>query len=287
MPTIWLMGENVVAAPGRQADHAMRMSGRSAFYSFSFDLGEDLDYVGLANGLLKKDMATIAGSPTRDGLRVGRRVSKTHRFYRNASRTAEFYNALYDEAFSIKRLWRIDKFQTLRIMWTLRSVLLSAVVRLLRSSVGRNGTKGGPRDQGETSSTSVDETISDSRQLMNTAIDAIRATFMEQLFLGAVRLRLEQQIYFPRYYAQLEPFIRLEMNRSHVTVGDFEDEPIETSLMIHRSGICILTFATSIEAELTSAQRMTHSMPVLGVSTLSSYRSQSSRIVVRTLTLVN
>jgi hypothetical protein len=244
------MAANEETRPNATAAHALRMSGRTAFYSFSFDLGADLDYIALANGLLKKDMATVAGSPTRDGFRVGRRVSKTHRFHRNASRTADFYNALYDEEFSITRLWRIDKLQTLTIIWILRSVLWSAVIRWVRSSVGLEAPSEDQSDHRETSTRNSAESIDDSRTEMNRAIDGIRETFMGQLILGAMRLRLEQQIYFPRYYAQLEPFIRLEMNRSHVTVGEFEDEPIEISLMIHRSGICILTFATSVDAEL-------------------------------------
>ncbi|MCK8642963.1 hypothetical protein [Mycobacterium colombiense] len=227
--------------------HPLRMSGRAAFYSFSFDLGPELDFVKLANKLLKMDMATVAGSPSREGLRVGRRVAATHRFHRKYAKTVNFYNTLYDEKFSVARLWKIDRLQTLKIIWLLRSILSVALLRWARSSL-RLGDPAA--DQTEQAEAGRSKTIDKSRADMNAALYNIREVFIDQLMLGAMRLRLEQQIYFPRYYAQLEPFIRLEMNRAHFTDGEYEDEPIEVSLMIHRSGICILTFATSVNAVL-------------------------------------
>lgn len=69
---------------------------------------------------------------------------------------------------------------------------------------------------------------------------------MDQIIMGGVRVRLEQEIYFPHFFLGVESFLRLELNHSFFTDEDFETEPIETSLMIHRSGVCILTFATPI-----------------------------------------
>jgi hypothetical protein len=64
-----------------------------------------------------------------------------------------------------------------------------------------------------------------------------------------MRVRLGQQMYFPRYYSRSEPFIRLELNRAYYSDASHHSEPIEISLMIHRSGICIMTFATPIARE--------------------------------------
>jgi hypothetical protein len=239
------MDEDQGTLSNATADHPLRMSGRSAFYSFSFDLGADLDFIGLANRLLRSDMATVAGSPSRDGLRVGRRVAKTDRFHRRAQKSADFFNTVYSGDFSIRRLWQADRITTLKTAWKLKHVIFPVIAwRILF------GESHAIKTQTESQQHEGNSPSEKSRETLNTAVAGIRDTFMDQLILGGMRLRLEQQVYFPRYYAQIEPFIRLEMNRSYFTGGPFENEPIETSLMIHRSGICILTFATPVADEL-------------------------------------
>jgi hypothetical protein len=90
-------------------DHELRMSGRGAFYSFSFDLGADLELVTVANKLLKNGMATVAASPSRKGLRVGSRLVEAGRLHRSTQNTAEFLDTLYaDGAIDFKRLFRLD-----------------------------------------------------------------------------------------------------------------------------------------------------------------------------------
>lgn len=221
------------------------MSGRAAFYSFSFDLGPTLDLIGLANRLLKNDMATVAGSPSRDDLRVGRRVAHTHLFHRKAEKTAKFFGTLYSGDFTLKDLWRLDRVRSLQVLWAIRGPVIRAVThRILFGQARRTQIDG----SGAASDSSED--VRESQQILSTAVTGIRDVFMDQLMLGAMRLRVEQQIYFPRYYLRIEPFIRLEMNRAYFTDDSFELEPMEISLMIHRSGICILTFATPIPKQL-------------------------------------
>jgi hypothetical protein len=240
------MDDTGSALSAARPDHPLRMSGRGAFYSFSFDLGADLDYVRLANRLLKDDMATVAGSPSRDGLRIGRRVAKTNRFHRKAQKSAEFFNVLYGRSFSIRRLWQADRATTLKVAWKLRRIILPVISRRILFGV----SPAPAINSGSAPPNNFSDHNVESRERLNSAVEGIRDIFMDQLILGAVRLRLEQQVYFPRYYAQIEPFIRLEMNRVYFTADTYKDEPVEISLMIHRSGICILTFATPIVDEL-------------------------------------
>jgi hypothetical protein len=77
---------NAVSTP--PPAHPLRMSGRGAFYSFSFDLGPDIDFVKLSNKLLKKNMATVAASPSRKGHRIGTRLVDTQRHQRDAEKAA-------------------------------------------------------------------------------------------------------------------------------------------------------------------------------------------------------
>jgi hypothetical protein len=92
----------------------------------------------------------------------------------------------------------------------------------------------------------IPESIREARQMLSESVDKIGNVIEDHHLLGAVRLRLEQQMYFPRYYLRSEPFIRLEMNKAYYTDTSHEEEPLHISLMIHRSGICIMTFATPI-----------------------------------------
>src|SRR4051794_1710112 len=99
------------------------MSGRGAIYSFSFDLGPGLDLVKLANKLLKSDMATVAGSPSRDGLRVGSRMRETARDQGHAARYQQWLEIFHSETIQWWRLFRVEPKITLRILWIARRFL--------------------------------------------------------------------------------------------------------------------------------------------------------------------
>ncbi|MGW1741320.1 hypothetical protein ACWCPQ_21245 [Nocardia sp. NPDC001965] len=67
---------------------------------------------------------------------------------------------------------------------------------------------------------------------------------------GALRVRIEQRTHYPRYFKG-EPYIRLALNRVFFKdVLMAEEDAIEASLMIHRSGICMLTFSTGVSEQL-------------------------------------
>ncbi|MGA5538616.1 hypothetical protein [Mycolicibacterium nivoides] len=235
--------------PPPPSGHSMRMSGRGVIYSFSFDLGPDLDYIRLANRLLRNDMATVGGSPSRDGLRVGRRQFKTQRDHRKFQKRADFFNEIHSGNLALMRLWRADWFLCLRFGYLRKKLFLHAVFRILFGPPPPLPQQAQPSAQSAHPERRP-EGMDDPLQVMTDAVDGIRDTFIQQLIWGGMRLRLEQQLYFPRYYEQIEPYIRLEMNRAYFTDGVFEHEPVEISLLIHRSGICMLTMATPVADEL-------------------------------------
>lgn len=228
-----------------QAAHPLRISGRGAIYSLSFDLGPGWNPVKVANRLLKANMATVGGSPSRDELSVGRRVAKTDRFARKSQRTSDFFEAATSPGWSFKQLWRTDRRRTLWLLRVLKGTIFAIVAH--RIFFGQTPRKSKRAIEAVEQAA---ETENESTNSLKTVIDEMRDGFMHQLAIGAFRLRMEQKVFFPRYYLKMEPYIRLEMNHVYFTDGDFETEPIETSLMLHRSGICILTFATPIRKQL-------------------------------------
>lgn len=227
------------------------MTGRGAIYSFSFDLGPGLDLVKLANKLLKTDMATVAGSPSRDGLRVGSRMRETARFQEHAARYQQWLEIFHTGKIQWWRLFRLEPKITLRILWIARPHLWQFFAHratfglAYRTSLQSSYERAESREadpENEEHQRQVEEMVREASEKLVKSISSRHAS-------GALRLRLQQQMYFPRYYLHNEPFIRLEMNRSYYTDSDHKHEPIEISLMIHRSGICILTFATPIATE--------------------------------------
>ena len=229
------------------------MSGRGAFYSFSFDLGPDLDLVTFANKLLKKNMASVAGSPSRDGLRVSNRLVETDRHHRESEKFGQWLDVMYSYEYDWNRLFRLNWKLTLRILWMARKIVVPAYGRaLLHRIFWGQGPRRSPHHPSETNRQipeGMPEGIRESREMVGTAVQGMADILWDQHALGAMRLRLEQQMYFPRYYLRAEPFIRLEMNRAYFTDSSHKTEPIHISLMIHRSGICILTLATPIAKE--------------------------------------
>lgn len=229
------------AAPIDQDSHPLRMSGRGAFYSFSFDLGPDLDIVKVANRLLKSDMATVGGSLSREGFRVGKRVTKAYKTHRKYERWTEFVAAAYGDNPTPLNLWKIDKWNTFTlVLWPGRRLILRRLI--MRILFGIRYSSANLRAK----SSPIPDDLKASLDEIQAALEQMESQFTDQIIMGGVRVRLEQELYFPHFFLGVESFLRLELNHAYFTDGDYETEPIETSLMIHRSGVCILTFATPI-----------------------------------------
>lgn len=231
------------------------MSGRGTFYSFSFDLGPNIDPVTMANTLLKRDMATIAGSPSRNGLRVGKRIRNAGRVQSEAIRYAEWLEIFNSDDIQWRRMFRLHPKITIRVLFIGRRYVFRYLLFVLHRIMW--GIPTGSKSTNDSSSaTSGDEDESATKQydetyrIVEEASTGLTERLNKRHIYGAMRLRLQQEMYFPRYYKTHEPFIRLELNQSFYSDQSHEDEPIEISLMIHRSGVCILTFAMPIAKEV-------------------------------------
>ena len=221
------------------------------YYSFSFDLGPGVDLISLANTLLKHDMATVAGSPSRQGLRIGRRLRTSAAHQEEAQRLADFLDIFDSGKFEWRKMFRLNWKMTSRIVWLGRKIITRYLLH--RLLFGQSPKKASKQPSTQSTQPSPQEpnddqpdSLTKSRDMVKEAAAQLDEVVADQHVSGALRLRMQQKMYFPRYYLTNEPFIRLEMNRTHYTDQTYRDEPIEVSLMIHRSGVCIFTFATPI-----------------------------------------
>lgn len=243
------------STPDQQADHPLRMSGRGTFYSFSFDLGPDIDPIDMANTLLKTDMATIAGSPSRGGLRVGKRIRDAGRVQSEAIRYAEWLEIFNSDDIQWLRMFRLHPKITIRILFIGRRYafryLLFVLHRILwgvqrgsKSADDPSSEESGDEDE------SVKKHYDEAYRIVEEASTNLTERLNKRHIYGALRLRLQQKMYFPRYYKADEPFIRVELNQAFYRDQSHNNQPIEVSLMIHRSGVCIVTFAMPIANEI-------------------------------------
>jgi hypothetical protein len=243
LPTIRRMGDHA-GDQSQPADHPLRMSGRGAFYSFSFDLGPEIDLIATANRLLKRDIATIAGSPSREGLRVGKRIRLVGRHQREAVRFNEFLEIFHSGNIRWWRMFQLNPKMTLRMLWTVRRYYARYFGYWVFNGIPPVADEAEDSHEGRTDV--AEDSWDETRRMVEEASRGLTRSLNRRHVDGALRLRLQQQMYFPRYYRKSEPFIRLELNQALYSDQRYTDEPIAISLMIHRSGVCMLTFAMPI-----------------------------------------
>jgi hypothetical protein len=165
-----------------------------AFYSFSFDVGPGVDLIRLANKLLKHDMASVAGSPSRDGLRVGRRLRKSVATQEEAQRVADFLEVVESGNFEWYKMFRLDWRMTSRIGWAGRKLIASYLAKYLMiwALYGQAGIKSRTSTRTPTRESGDDEPdpITKSRDMVKEAADRLRKSVFDQHISGALRLRL-------------------------------------------------------------------------------------------------
>ncbi|MDX1875545.1 hypothetical protein SBI67_25780 [Mycolicibacterium sp. 120266] len=239
------MGGNDEATPQPRADHPLRMSGRGVFYSFSFDLGPGLDIVDFADKMLRRNMAAVAGSPSRDDLRIPQRGVELDRRQQEAFALVEFLKVLHSSEFSWRQLFKYNRRLALRVLWGARFVMMRY---FLAYAIYGQRVKGVRRESDENVA-DVPSWSTEAQDQIGEVVEGYANMLLNDHLLGAIRLRLEQQFYLPGYFEPAQPFIRIEMNRAYYWDRSHDDEPIEVSLMAHRSGICMLTFAMPVAKE--------------------------------------
>ncbi|MFJ1457378.1 hypothetical protein [Nocardia sp. N2S4-5] len=176
-------------------------------------------------------MATIAASPTNNELRVSNGIVDTDR----SLKEAEKFESLTRELASGKL--GIVRFFLLTPRWALVKFLRNLALILMTWLKLRPAKE--PEPSAESGYGDILRSATESKEMLQSAL-------MEYATIGALRVRMEQQRHLPRYFS-VEPYIRLALNRAFFEDerGD-EEDAFEISLMIHRSGVCAMTFSAGV-----------------------------------------
>ncbi|MEV6554225.1 hypothetical protein AB0M22_00800 [Nocardia sp. NPDC051756] len=176
---------------------------------------------------MKNNIASIAASPAADDLKVSARIAESERLLDKAEKFEAFVAEIEGGTPSFWRLARISPISLISLLW-----------RFLVS-----------RHENRMSEAEADAKYSDILRTAKDSSNLVRSGLVNQHIDGAFRVRIEQESHFPRYF-ESEPYLRLALNRVFFGEDHMEEDAIEISLMIHRSGICSLTLSSGLAEQL-------------------------------------
>ncbi|WP_368679982.1 hypothetical protein R1X32_01120 (plasmid) [Rhodococcus opacus] len=222
-------------SPSR-SEHSVRVRGRAVYHSYSFDLGPGLDIFRVAHTLMVEDMGSVATSPKSNELRVSRSIVGIETALREAESMAKFMDEYYSDQPRLGVLFRQSPWLIIRFFF----MYLAQVFSLA-------GTRSPSAEQ--VSKDNESELSDEPKRMVVEARDGLQKALVDFHVWGAIRTRTEQSQYSSRYFHTV-PYLRVELNRVPYSDGLVGDEVLDVSLMLHRSGICILTLSTAVYTEL-------------------------------------
>ncbi|WP_143536606.1 hypothetical protein [Rhodococcus sp. 05-2254-6] len=208
-------------------DHELSVQGRAVYYTYSFDLGQQLDVAKLADKLLRYNLASTANTPDSEDVRVSKYIVDVEQTLRSVVEFNKFNEALASRDTTWRSLAKISIRLTLTFMFW-------KIMGHLRST-----------DSPKPSQQNLTSTI----QSLDSTERTLRKTLVDRHTWGSLRTLIERQQYDPRYY-DWTPFIRVEMLPIPFTNSTVGTDVIQVSLKVHRSGVCMLTLASAVQATL-------------------------------------
>ncbi|WP_139765658.1 hypothetical protein [Gordonia sp. i37] len=204
-------------------DHLPSVVGHGAHYTFLVDFGPKTNARSVAHKLLVAGIGVAAGSMTSDELRVNRSLKKSISVEREMGTLSRFTSEIAKEHPSIRRAFMLKPLIIFRFL--VRSLL--------------TGWRKRPNSDTEVPSNwAEDMTVRFEKLSQGLAEEIINQTKM----LGG-RIDMERQLHTPAY-TSADPYLRIALQPSYFDVTTPEgasDGAIEVSLMLHRTGICVVT----------------------------------------------
>lgn len=210
--------------------HDIAIRGRAVYYSYSFDLGPGLNIEKLADQLLLKNLGKSAASPISDEVRFSKSHIETEIILRDIQSIKTLQHALKSGDLSTLSTFR-------RYFWLSLKVASSGYFQKLRSG---NATE-------ETSKTTGE--IEDLSVKLDKSQEELRLSQSRSEAWASIRNLAERDRYAPRYFDKI-PYIRVEMRQVPYTSFLVGQDVIEVSLLLHTSGVCILTLASAVSTAL-------------------------------------
>jgi len=201
------------------------------FFTFAFDVGRDVNYRAIAQRLLDSGIAETIVSPVDGLVRVSRR-------YKDINKMRAHLEALRDAS------------EYLDGERTFRSLSWRAVLELLKALVAA-GVKRWPRLRRGSSIVADDE---DNPELdLSEAVRDVERGVQSAQVVAALQYAVDQKVLSPSYLAG-EPYLRLELRpvrlgqfmREEMDFGGDEQSDHEVLLLLHKSGIALLTMSISL-----------------------------------------
>lgn len=201
-------------------------SSSTIYYSYCFSLPQGTSPYHLSKLLLKRGVALAAVSSSSSEVRLARQYKEHYKIVRQA-------RALLD----------LESGKTKRWVWLAKNPQLT--VKLLKLTAKRRAARKGSLNPSEEAGSK--KSIKDS---MTEAILTLEETVAQARISLGISHKIDEGFYAPGYL-ESDPFIRLELRPFSVR-SKFLNDQILVFLLIHRSGVCVLTFATAPDDGLTS-----------------------------------
>jgi hypothetical protein len=200
-------------------EHDARYNSPAVHYTFAFSLPRGADIYKLTETLLRRDLASAAGS-------VIRGIRYAHRY-----QTVQKNRALAETLSTLKD---VEEGEGKLIHWMARHPRTAYL--LLRKKIIRI-TRSKERDKPNPELIKIYEEFGK----IPTELDDKMAE--AGLILGS-QLATDELLFNPDYLSD-EPFIRLDLDSVFVECDDFADPEVLMSLLLHQSGVALLTFSAT------------------------------------------
>jgi hypothetical protein len=207
------------ARRARHEDEAS-FSASTIYYTYCFSLPPGTSIAELADTLLSRGVATAAVWAADPEVRVAHRYSDLHKNMQRARAVAD--------------LKKVQDGHLSAIAWGKQNPALGLSYLAFRAKrIGRTRPSKASPGPGQSIGEQLERQVEVSEEAM------VRT----RLFLGMYH-GIESEFYAPGYL-QHDPFIRLELRSFRVTSEYYDNEPVLPFLLLHESGVALLTYATA------------------------------------------
>lgn len=221
-------------------DHPPQFVGHGSHYTFLLDFGPGVDTRAVVHKLLRTKLGIVAGSLDRNEPRFNGDLKASMHNQRKAQSLDDFITEMQKDTPSLLRLIQINPYIAIRVL-----------LIFLRSKL--------PRIQRDASEVSTGW-ATDLSEMMKSVVTDTDQQIIDQTKLLGGRLDMERQLHSAAYRFA-DPYLRVSLQRMFFksrSGGSTWDGAIEVSLMLHRTGVCVVTMSVdgAETLDFTQAQRL-------------------------------
>jgi hypothetical protein len=211
------------------------------FYNRVFDLGDFINPTEVARKLLDEDFALAAPNYLTDEIEVATRFKRLARLQSRFRDLVEFHRNLESDGMLGAAKWTLrHPVRSWGMWWSVISAYRSSPSGDKQSAVGINDN-----EQSDITARNPEEMLEDTTDFIDEA--------MVQVGLTESLLRyVDRKLFNPQYLAEV-PFTRISLQPFDVTLAG-EKVGVDVGLMVHRTGVAILTFYFMFEGRKSARQ---------------------------------